>query len=95
MINEKEQKQLKLLYMISISVVKLYCSVPVHPERAKVSYFWTLDLKWWYLKMVFFNPFHPNVRMHILHTAYYTFPKVLIRRICLTIKSFLVGDYFL
>ena len=34
------------------------------------------------------NPLHPNISMHILHTVLYTFPKVLTRRICLTIKSF-------
>ena len=33
-------------------------------------------------------PLHPNISMHILHTVLYTFPKVLTRRICLTIKSF-------
>ena len=33
-----------------------------------------------------FNPLHPNIRMHILHTVLYTFPDVLARRICLTIK---------
>ena len=35
-----------------------------------------------------FNPLHPNIRMHILHTVLYTFPNVLARRICLTIKRF-------
>ena len=36
----------------------------------------------------FFNPLHPRFSIHILHTALYTFPKVLTRRICLPIKSF-------
>ena len=37
---------------------------------------------------VFLKPFMPlNISVHILHTALYTFTKVLIRRI-LTIKSF-------
>ena len=31
---------------------------------------------------------HPYFRMHILHTVLFTSPKVLIRRISLTIKSF-------
>ena len=35
------------------------------------------------------SPIHPNINMHILHTVLYTFLKVLMRRICLTIKSFL------
>ena len=40
------------------------------------------------------NPLHPDISMHILHTFLYTNPKVLTRRICLTIKSFLtVGDH--
>ena len=34
-----------------------------------------------------FNPFHPNISMHILHTGLYTFPKGLTRRVCLTIKN--------
>ena len=37
------------------------------------------------------NPLHPNISMHILHTVLYTFPVVLTRRICLTIKGFLSG----
>ena len=36
-----------------------------------------------------FNPLHPNISVQILHIVLYTFPKVLPRRICLTIKSFL------
>ena len=34
------------------------------------------------------DPLHPNISVHILHTVLCTFPKVLTRRICLTIKSF-------
>ena len=41
------------------------------------------------------NPLLPNISMHILLAVLYTFPKVPTRRICLTIKIFLVGDYFL
>ena len=37
-----------------------------------------------------FNPFPPNAIIHILHTVLSTFPRVLTRRICLLIKSFLV-----
>ena len=36
-----------------------------------------------------FNPLHPKISLNILHTVLYTFPKVLTRRICLPIKSFL------
>ena len=36
----------------------------------------------------FFNPLHPNISLHILHTVLYTFPTELKRRICLTITSF-------
>ena len=32
--------------------------------------------------------------MHILYTVLYTFPKVLARRICLTIRASLNGDDF-
>ena len=41
------------------------------------------------------NPLHPNISGQILHTVLYTFPKVLTRRICLTIKASQVGDHFL
>ena len=39
--------------------------------------------------VVFFyvNPLQPNISAYILHTVLFTFPKVLTRRICLTIKS--------
>ena len=33
------------------------------------------------------NPLLPNISMHILHTVLYTFPKMLTRRICVTIKN--------
>ena len=33
------------------------------------------------------HPLHPNISVHILHTVTYTFPKVLMRKICSTIKS--------
>ena len=36
---------------------------------------------------IFFNLFHPKINMDILHTVFYEFPKVLIRRICLTINN--------
>ena len=35
-----------------------------------------------------FNPLHPSISMHILHTVLYTFPNVLARRICFTIMMF-------
>ena len=34
------------------------------------------------------NPLHPNISINILHTVLSTFPKVITRRICLTIRSF-------
>ena len=40
--------------------------------------------------VVVFNPLYPNISMHILHTVLYTFPNVLVRRICITIKWFFV-----
>ena len=45
-----------------------------------------------YLKHTVINPIHPNISMHILHTVLYTFPWVMRRRVCLTIKSFLLLD---
>ena len=50
----------------------------------------------WQFKLLTFlhiNPLHPNISMHILHTVLDTFPKELMRRICLTTKSILAGDH--
>ena len=38
-----------------------------------------------YAVYIFFNPWHTNIIMHILHTVLHSFPKVVTRRICLTI----------
>ena len=40
------------------------------------------------LALSLINLLRPDISMHILHTVLYTFPEVLTRRICLTIKSF-------
>ena len=37
----------------------------------------------------FFNPLHPKISLYILYTVLDTFPKMLTRRICRTIKEFL------
>ena len=42
-----------------------------------------------------FNPLHPNISMHILHTFIYTFLKVLTRRICLAIVATPYSKYSL
>ena len=34
------------------------------------------------------NPLYPKISVHILHTVLKSFPKVVMRRICLTIRSF-------
>ena len=43
---------------------------------------------WWDLGSERVNPFHPNISMHILHTVLFTFPKLLTKRIYLSIKRF-------
>ena len=40
------------------------------------------------------NPLNPSISMHILHTALYTYIRLLMRIICLTIKSLLSGWSF-
>ena len=49
-----------------------------------------LDLRVAYFckKLYPLDTLHPNISMHILHTVLRTFPKVLTRRICLTINNF-------
>ena len=41
----------------------------------------------WTIGNVPINAPHPNINMHILHTVLYTFPRVLTRGTCLTIKT--------
>ena len=41
----------------------------------------------WTIGNVPINAPHPNISMHILHTVLYTFPMVLTRGTCLTIKT--------
>ena len=60
--------------------VKLFCQVLSYPELVVCSVV--------ALNQIYLNPLHPKIIMHILHTVFYTFPKVLTRRICLIIKSF-------
>ena len=45
--------------------------------------FLKMDLGQW---MIY--PLHPYISMHILYTVLYTYPEVLMRRICIAIKSF-------
>ena len=40
-----------------------------------------------FLLMDLLNFLHPEISMYILYTVFYTFPKVLTRRFCSTIKS--------
>ena len=46
-----------------------------------------IQVKTVYKKLLTF--LHPNISMHILLTVLYTFPMILTKRICLTIK----GDF--
>ena len=41
-----------------------------------------------------FNPLHPDISMHILHTVIYTFPIEEMRRTFLLISASLVGVIF-
>ena len=41
----------------------------------------------WTIGNVPINAPHPNINMHIIHTVLYTFPRVLTRGTCLTIKT--------
>ena len=59
--------------------VKLFCQVLSYPELVVCSVV--------ALNQIDLNPLHPKISMHILHTVFYTFPKVLTRRFCLVIQS--------
>ena len=41
-----------------------------------------------YISSISVNSLNPNISMHILHTVLYSFHKMLTRRMCFTIKSF-------
>ena len=45
--------------------------------------------------LYYFDPLHPNISIHIFHTALFTFVMVLARRIYLITKATVVGDHFL
>ena len=45
-------------------------------------------------QLVSLNPLNSNISVHLLCTVVYTFPFVLTRRICSTIKASQVGDHF-
>ena len=67
---------------------------PFHYYFVSFIYFsFTYFFNFWWLNQAktdvkIINPLHPNISMHILHSVLNTFPKVLTRRICLTIESF-------
>ena len=41
-----------------------------------------------YISSISVNSLNPNISMHILYTVLYSFHKMLTRRMCFTIKSF-------
>ena len=54
------------------------------------SHYWLLGKYWGGLGgLIYINPWHSNISMHILHSILCTFPRVLTRRICSMIKSFI------
>ena len=67
--------------------------VPNYPIKLSHQYSTTVSLETYPLYS--FNPLHPNISMHILHTVLYAFPKLLTWKICLLIKSFFVWWPFL
>ena len=51
-------------------------------------------IKFVYLYLSLLNTLHPNISWHILRTAHLTFSKMLPKRICFTIHSFVSGWSF-
>ena len=45
------------------------------------------DFILYFSRVLVISPLHPNISLQVLHTFLHTFPNVLMRRICLTIKS--------
>ena len=68
------------VYLALVLTTIIYSSSTLH------MYNWLHDV---------FHPLHPNIRMRILHSVLYTFPKVLAGRICLTITGSSVDYHFL
>ena len=71
------------------------------PKVSRHSFYWKIQIRFYvrpcrspFECMDSFNPLHPNISVHILHTALYTFLMSLTRRICLTIKSFMNSQSF-
>ena len=73
----------------------------------KIYYSSCFDLKWFRSRWSsikpnqklrgasFLNSLHPNISIHILHTVFYTFPKVLKGEFVYRSKASFVGDHFL
>ena len=58
----------------------------------------TVHLKRWHLescRAVCYTENSPDMKMHILLTVLHTFLMELVRRICLNIKTLILGDQFL
>ena len=79
-------------HIIDINVFFLTCYLCYCPFTGQI---WNLKtwssaglFSFWPLFTYTLTLLHPNISMHILHTVLYTFPMVLVRRICLPIKSF-------
>ena len=79
-----------LLFFLLLSFPACWCCKYVlGSKKKKKKEFMTKQLNTSCSFFFSLNPLHPNISMHILHTALYTFPKVLTGRICLPIKRFL------
>ena len=70
-----------------ITLETIFRSTAKSSSRNYIGHIMTTE--WIILKCLIINPLHPNISLYILLTVLYTFPKVLTRRICLIIKSFL------
>ena len=75
--NVNEAKSIEVIFLVFYLVIQKTVQTVEQRLNSSLLYQW----RW-------VNPLHPNISMHILHTVCSTFPKVLTRRNCWTIKGF-------
>ena len=81
--NVNEAKSIEVIFLVFYLVIQKTVQTVEQRLNSSLLYQW----RW-------VNPLHPNISMHILHTVCSTFPKVLTRRNCWTIRRVsLVSDY--
>ena len=96
--NSNQEVSFMLINVMTSSLYLLFCCFSISLFLScvyivRISFSVVLAVGDCWSKLI--NPLHFTISLHICQTVLYTFPKVLTRRICLTIKASQIGDHFL